>query len=272
MRFLSLTTMGLLLFSAGFGCAHNGYYTFANTRKLMESNALGITKVFFSTPLAAAEAVSTPATIYMDAPKYSSEREQVYLSYLGMQTLIDSKMHGLYKFMAALMILPIDTAWFPVAGAVDTIYVINRPLPEKPEVEVSEPAGVEGDASLSKLPSRSESMMRPSPRVDKTTATEEVSSDLEAVRPGATRPARSQGMNGATRNENKWEIPEVWTLSPAEIEWPEWVFEGTDLYVDEPPPYADIAPLPLFYVQTARVRQKHKGASWLRLTEFAWNS
>ncbi len=135
MRFLSLATIGLLLFPAGFGCAHNGYYTFANTRKLMESNALGITKVVFSVPLAISETVITPATTYMDAPKYSSEREHVYLSYLGMQTLIDSKMHGLYKFMAALMILPVDTAWFPVAGAVDTISVINRPTAAKPEEE-----------------------------------------------------------------------------------------------------------------------------------------
>lgn len=62
----------------------------------------------------------------MDAPGYSSEKDHVYLSYLGMQTLVASDMHGLYKFIATLMILPVDTVWFPVAGAVDTIYVINR--------------------------------------------------------------------------------------------------------------------------------------------------
>ncbi len=117
---------------------------------------------------------------------------------------------------------------------------------------MSEPAGIEGDASLSKLTSRSESRTRPSPRVDKTTATEEVSSDLEAVRRRAIRPAPSEWMSGARPYVTKWEIPEVWTLSPAEVEWPEWVFEGTDLYVDEPPPYADIAPLPLFYVHNPR--------------------
>ena len=218
MRLFSRTTIGVLLFSAGFGCAHNGYYTFANTRKFMESNALAITKVVFSAPLTAVEAVSTPATIYMDAPKYSSEREHVYLSYLGMQTLTDSDMHGLYKFMAALMILPIDTAWFPVAGTVDTIYAINRPPPAEPDVETPEPAVAEDDTSMSELPSRSES------------------------------------------------------TSPAEVEWPEWVFEGTDLYVDEAPPYAEIAPLPLFYVRPLAVRQKQKWASWPLLTEFAWNS
>ena len=56
-------------------------------------------------------------------------------------------------------------------------------------------------------------------------------------------------MNGARRVDNKREILDVGTLSPAEVEWPGWVFDGTDLYVAEPPPYADIAPLPLFYVR-----------------------
>ncbi len=135
MRFLFLTTIGLLLFAAGFGCAYNDHYTFANTRKLLESDAPGITKVAFAAPLAITDAVMTPATSYMDAPKYTSDKDHVYLSYLGMQTLVDSNMHGMYKFMAALMILPVDTVWFPVAGAVDTIYVINQPRAAKPEEE-----------------------------------------------------------------------------------------------------------------------------------------
>ncbi len=134
MKILSLTTIGLLLV-AGFGCAYDGHYTFANTRKFLESDALGITKVAFAAPLAISDAVMTPATSYMDAPKYSRDKDHVYLSYVGMQTLIDSNMHGLCKFMAALMILPVDTAWFPVAGAVDTIYVINQPPAAKPEEE-----------------------------------------------------------------------------------------------------------------------------------------
>ena len=135
MRFLFLTTIGFLLFAAGFGCAYDGHYTFANTRKFLESDAPGITKVAFSAPLAVSDAVMTPATSYMDAPKYSRDKDHLYLSYLGMQTLIDSNMHGMYKFMAALMILPVDTVWFPVAGVVDTIYVINQPPAAKPEEE-----------------------------------------------------------------------------------------------------------------------------------------
>ncbi len=77
----------------------------------------------------------THDTSYMDAPKYSRDKDHIYLSYVGMQTIIHSNMHGLYKFMAALMILPVDTVWFPVAGAVDTIYVINQPPAAKPEEE-----------------------------------------------------------------------------------------------------------------------------------------
>lgn len=132
MRIIAAVTSGLLLVSVS-GCAHGDYYTFANTRKLLESDALAITKIAFVVPLAISETVITPATSYMDAVEYSSEKDHVYLSYLGMQTLVNSEMHGLYKLMAGTVILPVDTLWFPVAGTVDTAYAINRSAPAQGE-------------------------------------------------------------------------------------------------------------------------------------------
>ncbi len=56
-----------------------------------------------------------------------------------MQTVIDSEMHGVYKTLASLVIVPVDSVWFPVAGAVDTIRVIN-----KEETELVTPSGPRG--------------------------------------------------------------------------------------------------------------------------------
>ncbi len=74
-----------------------------------------------------------------------------------------------------------------------------------------------------------------------------VESIVEELRRRTERPALSQGMR-SSRHIERWEVPKTWSLGSAEVEWPEWVLEGTDLYVEEAPAYAEIAPLPLFYV------------------------
>ena len=116
----------LVLLGATVGCSYSGYHTFANTRKLLESDALSVTKVGFAPFVGASDMVASPLTTYMDAAENSLDGN-VYLSYLGMQTLIRAEMHPLYKLMAGIMIFPMDTAWFPVAGTVDTIRVLNGP-------------------------------------------------------------------------------------------------------------------------------------------------
>ncbi len=74
---------------------------------------------------------------------------------------------------------------------------------------------------------------------------------VEEMRRRSERAPPSQGMRKSEHVE-QWEIPETWSLGSAEVEWPQWVFEGTDLYIDEAPDYAEIEPLPLFYVQPPR--------------------
>ncbi len=74
-----------------------------------------------------------------------------------------------------------------------------------------------------------------------------VQSMKEALRSRTERPVLSLGMRSIQHIET-WEIPETWSLRSTEVEWPEWVFDGTDLYVEEAPAYAELAPVPLFYV------------------------
>ena len=125
MRACTFALLGLALLPCVLGCSFNDYYTFANTRKLLESNAPGITKVGFAPVIAVQETIVSPVTIYLDTANYTTDKDHVYLSYLGMQTVIASDMHGVYKALASLMILPVDSIWFPIAGTVDTIWAIN---------------------------------------------------------------------------------------------------------------------------------------------------
>ncbi len=74
-----------------------------------------------------------------------------------------------------------------------------------------------------------------------------VESIVDELRRRTARPVLSQGMRGSQHIE-RWEVPEAWSMRSTEVEWPAWVFEGTDLYVEQAPAYAEIAPLPLFYV------------------------
>lgn len=126
---LHVVVLGMIVVWS-FGCSFDNYHTFSNTRKLLESDVPGITKIGFGPIVAVQEAQVTPVTIYLDATEYAERNQDVYHSYLGMQTLIDSPMHGVYKALASLVIIPVDSSRFPVAGTIDTLRVINRDTPD----------------------------------------------------------------------------------------------------------------------------------------------
>lgn len=111
------------------------------------------------------------------------------------------------------------------------------------------PTALRGGESVSSIAGSSETgtLARP-PEPEENASEENIPQELQRR---AEKPAPSQAARGG-HLVDRWEIPE--TLSPGmhEVEWPEWLFSGADLYVDEPPPYAEIATLPLFYVYPPR--------------------
>ena len=84
------------------GCAYKDQYTFAYTRKLMDSDAPGVTKVVFAPLIGVFECVYSPVSSYLDSTDYAAkQQEHVYLSYLGAQTLYCSNLHAAYKFFGS---------------------------------------------------------------------------------------------------------------------------------------------------------------------------
>ena len=120
--------LGLALLLSS-GCAYDNYYSFANTRKLVDSDAPQVTKAVFAPMTLLFEGMYSPITAWMDAQNYAKdkehEKEHVYLSYIGAKSLYDSDMHVMYKIAGSFMVLPIDTVWFPVAGVIDTVYALS---------------------------------------------------------------------------------------------------------------------------------------------------
>ncbi len=125
MKFIIIALICVLLV-ASVGCTYGRYYTFANSRKLMESNAPNVTKVCFVVFVLIAETLWSPVTVYIDSGDYMEDKDHVYLSYIGMQTLLGSDMPVFYKVMGSILTAPIDTVWFPVAGTIDTFYALSR--------------------------------------------------------------------------------------------------------------------------------------------------
>ena len=132
----------IVLLSTTIGCAYKGTYTFANTRKLLESDTLGVTKVCASPFVGSYDMVVAPVTIYMDAVENTGENYEP-LSYLGLQTLIASDMHSLYKLLAGIMVFPVDTVFFPVTGTIDTFHALARPAGPPPIETAPEEAATE---------------------------------------------------------------------------------------------------------------------------------
>ena len=125
MRALTLATLCAVFLAVTPSCAYKNYYTFSGTRKLVESDAPAVTRVFFTPFILLFEGLWAPITAYMDTSGYAEGKDHVYLSYIGMQTLMSARIDMGYKFVGSIMVIPIDTAWFPLAGTVDTIYALS---------------------------------------------------------------------------------------------------------------------------------------------------
>ena len=132
MRFRTFAGLSLALLLCS-GCAYKNQYTFANTRKLIDSDAPMATKSFFAPLVCLGEGIWAPVAAYIDAKDYATGIDHVYLSYIGTRTLLDQDMNPIYKFVGGWFVAAVDTAWFPVAGTMDTFYALTRKetLPEE---------------------------------------------------------------------------------------------------------------------------------------------
>lgn len=134
----SILAATLVLLIAGPGCAaYQGNYSFATTRKFLNSDVPSVTKAAFSPLVIVVEWFASPVTAYMDAFHQAKQEEgHVYLSYIGVRTLSQShRLDPPYKIFAGILVAPIDTLCFPIAGTIDTIYVlaVGSDEPLRPE-------------------------------------------------------------------------------------------------------------------------------------------
>lgn len=123
------------------GCAnynpkYNGYYSFAQTRKIVDSKTYPVFKMVFAPLIFIPETVASPVTAYMDSAQHPPESDDghVYLSYVGFRTMRNaqetSAAHGTL-FVAQSLVTIVDTLWFPVAGVMDTAYIMTLDNPEQ---------------------------------------------------------------------------------------------------------------------------------------------
>ena len=132
MRAILLALLCSVCLATGPGCVYKGYHTFAGTRKLVESDAPEVTRVCFTPFVLLFEGLWAPVTTYVDSPGYAEgQDDHVYLSYIGMQTLMAAEIDPAYKIAGSIMIIPIDTAWFLFAGTADTVYVLTMAEPQE---------------------------------------------------------------------------------------------------------------------------------------------
>ncbi len=150
MRLGTTAVLSLVLVLSS-GCAYKNQYTFANTRKLLDSDAPTMTKAVFAPLVCLGEGVWAPVASYIDAKHNARDENHVYLSYIGTRTLITQDMNPIYKFVGGLFVATVDTVWFPVGGTMDTYYVLTQSEPAtEPETGLptdpqTQPGTNEGD-------------------------------------------------------------------------------------------------------------------------------
>ena len=88
------------------------------------------------------ETIASPVTSYMDAanhpPESSDADHHVYMSYVGYKTMknameLDNDTMSSKPVMTVswCVITLVDTAWFPVALIIDSLWIVTRPNPEE---------------------------------------------------------------------------------------------------------------------------------------------
>jgi hypothetical protein len=111
------------------GCAtYEGYTTYGSTRKLLNSKAPTVAKAAFSPIVFIPDTVVSPFTSYLDSVAHAPESSDshVYLSYVGLRTMKRCNIDSPLMVLAGAMVMIVDTVWFPIAGSVDTVYVLTR--------------------------------------------------------------------------------------------------------------------------------------------------
>jgi hypothetical protein len=110
------------------GCAsYMDYYTYSSTRKFVDSGTPDVTKVVCSPLVFIPDTIGSPFALYKDAlagHAPESKGGHVYLSYIGLRTLLASDMTSVYQWVGGTMVCITDTLWFPIAGIADTIYAV----------------------------------------------------------------------------------------------------------------------------------------------------
>ena len=125
------------------GCAsynpkYESYCTYANTRKLVDVDQYPAYKIAWAPLMFIPETIASPVTCYIDAANNPpvSKDQHVYLTYVGFRTirnamaLNDNKVRKPVMCVALGLIAVVDTVWFPVAGLIDTTWIVTRPNPE----------------------------------------------------------------------------------------------------------------------------------------------
>jgi len=133
------TLLLLICGCASYNPKYQSYYTYAQTRKIVDTPTYPAFKVVWAPLMFVPETIVSPVTSYMDAANHppESQDKHVYMTYVGYRTmrnamaLNDDKVGKPVMYVAWGFITLVDTVWFPVAGLIDTTWIITRPSPEE---------------------------------------------------------------------------------------------------------------------------------------------
>lgn len=107
-------------------CAYNHHTNFGTTEKWVASEVNIVPKVLGSLLTSVVDSVFSPFTASFDALYYDEayHPDHEYLSYSGSRAIGRSDMPGGYQAIASIFSIPIETAWLPLTGLIDLVYVL----------------------------------------------------------------------------------------------------------------------------------------------------
>lgn len=138
-KFIVLSMLLAVCGCSSYNPKYQNYYTYAQTRKIVDSKAYPAFKLVFAPLIFIPETIASPVTSYMDATQHPPESQDghVYMTYVGFRTmnramaLNDDKIGKPVMYVAWGMITLVDTLWFPVAGCIDTAWIMSQDTPER---------------------------------------------------------------------------------------------------------------------------------------------
>ncbi len=135
---ITVTLLLLVCGCASYNPKYESYCTYANTRKLVDVDQYPAYKIVWAPLMFIPETIASPVTCYVDAannPPVSKDKH-VYLTYVGFRTmknavaLNDNKVRKPVMYVALGISAVVDTVLFPVAGLIDTTWIVTRSKPE----------------------------------------------------------------------------------------------------------------------------------------------